>query len=157
MAHQPVEHNVTVWRCYATASNQRKRQFLGNSLLSNTRNTENKSTATQWTSTTDVSAVTGIVNCVSLVTNSLRWNMNGEARCSVSGPTKSALRQSTEKAVRVEEAVSRRAASLQGVRTSKDRSDTRHQGVRIECNRMVVIPTRGVGNKRLWTIEWCSL
>jgi hypothetical protein len=41
------------------------------------------------------------------------------------------------------------SASLRGVRTSKDRSDTRHQGVRIECNGMIVIPTRGVGNKRV--------
>jgi hypothetical protein len=49
------------------------------------------------------------------------------------------------------------AASLRGVRTSKDRSDTRHQGFRIECNGMIVIPTRGVGNKRVWKIECCSL
>jgi hypothetical protein len=41
------------------------------------------------------------------------------------------------------------SASLRGVRTSKDRSDTRHQGVRIECNVMIAIPTSGVGNKRL--------
>jgi hypothetical protein len=41
------------------------------------------------------------------------------------------------------------SASLQGEETSKDRSDTRHQGVRIECNGMIVIPTRGVGNKRV--------
>jgi hypothetical protein len=41
------------------------------------------------------------------------------------------------------------SASLQGERTSKDRSDTRHQEVRIECNGMIVIPTRGVGNKRV--------
>jgi hypothetical protein len=26
---------------------------------------------------------------------------------------------------------------------------TIHQGVRIDCKRMIVIPTRGVGNKRL--------
>jgi hypothetical protein len=51
--------------------------------------------------------------------------------------------------VRVEEAVSRRAARLREEMTSTDRPDTQHQGVRIDCNGMIVIPTRGVGNKRL--------
>jgi hypothetical protein len=39
------------------------------------------------------------------------------------------------------------SASLQGVRTSKDRSDTRHQGVRIECYVLIVITTGEVRNK----------
>jgi hypothetical protein len=41
------------------------------------------------------------------------------------------------------------SASLRGERTSKDRSEARHQGVKIECNGIIVIPTRGVGNKRM--------
>jgi hypothetical protein len=40
-------------------------------------------------------------------------------------------------------------ASLQGVRTSKDRSDTRHQGIRIECYVLIVITTGEVRNKRI--------
>jgi hypothetical protein len=44
---------------------------------------------------------------------------------------------------------SRRAASLQEGKTSTDRPDTRHQGVRIDCNGMIVIPTSKVGNKGL--------
>jgi hypothetical protein len=34
-------------------------------------------------------------------------------------------------------------------KTSTDRPNTRHQGVRIDYNGMIVIPTSGVGNKRL--------
>jgi hypothetical protein len=156
--------------------------FLGNGFLSNTGSTlslqravsdKNQGITAKWK---DISAATGIINRVSQVTNSLRCNMNGETRCSIFGPIKSTLRHgfrqksvSMEEAVEVstEEAVSyspsskerghqELAASLRGVRTSKDHSDTRHQGVRTECNGMIVIPTHGVGNKRLWTIEWCS-
>jgi hypothetical protein len=40
------------------------------------------------------------------------------------------------------------SASLAGVRASKDRSDTRHQGVRIECYVLIVITAGEVRNKR---------
>jgi hypothetical protein len=49
------------------------------------------------------------------------------------------------------------SVSLQGVRTSKDRSDTRHQGVRIECYVLIVITTGEVRNKWMWKIEWLGL
>jgi hypothetical protein len=41
------------------------------------------------------------------------------------------------------------SASLHGEETSTERSETRHQGVRIECTGMIVIPTSTVCNKNL--------
>jgi hypothetical protein len=116
--------------------------------------TENRSTAMQCTSTTEVSKATKVllrqprIRRVEVITRSKSVIGQSSRRGDIKRSYSLASEEGRHKEL---------SASLRGVRTSKHRSDTRHQGVRSECNRMIVISTRGVGNKRVWTIEWYSL